>query len=235
MIPLVEEMRAALGIGEVSHPAAHDVPLVTPDNLQRLGWVQPDVWALVLDHACRVNEITNRQRLAMFIANVGHESGGGRTLVENLNYSPAGAGQTFGDRATPEALACCRQDGKPADQRGLANIVYGGAWGAKNLGNTMPGDGWQWRGRGLLQVTGRAGYSKLARLLETTPEALAVQMQTPPGAADTAAAWWRLAGCNTIADTGDLARCRKVVNGGLIGLDDVTARYKLAMAVLGGA
>jgi putative chitinase len=224
----------ALGLG-ASHADPPPAPLLTPDQLQRLAWVQPDVWALVLDHACRVNQITTRQRLAMFLANVGHESGGGRVLVENLNYDPAGAGQAFGARATAEALACCRRDGKPADQRGLANVVYGGAWGAKNLGNTMPGDGFVWRGRGLLQITGRAGYAKLARLLETTPEALAVMMQAAPGAGDTAAAWWRLAGCNEIADVGDLVQCRRRVNGGTNGMTDVTERYKLALAVLGGA
>jgi putative chitinase len=235
MIPLVAEIKAALGIGEVSAAAPPAAPLVTPDQLQHLGWVQPDVWALVLDHACRGNEITTRQRLAMFLANAGHETNGGRRLVESLDYSTAGAGQTFGKRATAEALACCRQDGRVADQRGLANIVYGGEWGAHNLGNTMPGDGWTWRGRGLLQVTGRAGYTKLAKLLGVTPEALAVMMQAPPGAADTAAAWWRLAGCNEIADAGDVAHCRNVVNGGTVGLDDVTARYKLARGVLGAA
>jgi putative chitinase len=231
MIPLVAEIKAALGVPEVSAAA----PLVTPDQLQRLGWVTPEVWAAALNPACRANEITTRARLAMFLANVGHESGGGRVLVESLNYSAKGLGQTFGDRATPAALAACRQDGKPADQRAIANIVYGGAWGAKNLGNVKPDDGWTWRGRGLLQVTGWAGYAKLARLLGVSPETLAMQMQEPAGAASTAATWWRLAGCNALADAGDLAHCRRVVNGGTVGLDDVAARYKLALAVLGGA
>ena len=234
MIPLLHDIREALGLAEASPPAPVP-PLVTPDQLMRLGWVTPSAWAPLLNHACRANEITTPRRLAMFLANAGHESGGGRALVESLNYDAAGAGQNFGHRATSAALACCRQNGKPADERGLANIVYGGAWGAEYLGNTQPGDGWAWRGRGLLQVTGRAGYAKLARLLNTTPETLAVLMQQPPGAAETAAAWWRLAGCNALADAGDLAHCRKVVNGGTNGLNEVAARYKLALAVLGAA
>ena len=65
--------------------------------------------------------------------------------------------------------------------------------------------------------------------------ALAQLMQEPAGAVSTAATWWRLAGCNEIADTGDLLRCRKVLNGGTNGMEDVAARHKLALAVLGGA
>ena len=88
---------------------------------------------------------------AMFIAQMGHESGGFTRLVENLNYAAENLVPTFGShRITPQqAAALGRTATQPANQKAIANLVYGGEWGKKNLGNQIAGDGWKYRGRGL--------------------------------------------------------------------------------------
>jgi putative chitinase len=91
--------------------------------------------------------------------------------VESLNYSVSGLLNTFGrhriSRADAERLG--RKPGEPAlsqsRQRQIANILYGGTWGRDNLGNTEPDDGWNYRGRGLSHVTGRANYGRSGRAL----------------------------------------------------------------------
>ena len=206
--------------------------LVTPDILQRLGWRSPEMWAPILDHEFRVNDISTTARRAGFLAQAKVESAAGMRLVEVLDYEPIRLGQMFGGRVTKEALAACRTATHPADQRTIANIVYGGDWGKRNLGNTLPNDGWDWRGRGLLQVTGRRNYNNLATLLGTTMNDLAAAMETPKGAAATAAMWWRLAGCNGMADTGDQEACRKIINPGGAAMAQVLAEFKAALAAI---
>jgi putative chitinase len=205
--------------------------MITPDILLRLGWIDPEAWAPILQTACDKNAINTPSRVAMFLANVGHESGGGRRLVESLDYTPAALLNQWPKHFTPEtAQAMGRTPGHAADQRGIAEAAYG-----QRMGNNLPGDGWHWRGRGLLQITGRAGYSRAAVMLGIPMDGLAAALETRQGAADSAAGWWRLSGCNALADAGKVAAVRAIVNGGSIGLDDVAARYRVAMAALGGA
>ncbi|EBK7704481.1 glycoside hydrolase family 19 protein, partial [Salmonella enterica] len=89
---------------------------------------------------------------AMFIAQAGHESAGFTVLKESFNYSVEGLKKTFGKRLTPyQCEMLGRVDGKQvAHQPQIANLVYGG-----RMGNNSQGDGWKYRGRGLLQITGR--------------------------------------------------------------------------------
>lgn len=83
-------------------------------------------------------------------------------VTENLNYSVEGLLKTFGRHRITEAQArhYGRTNNQPANQQVIANIIYGGEWGRKNLGNTLPNDGWDFRGRGLVQITGRTNYAK---------------------------------------------------------------------------
>ncbi len=204
--------------------------MITPGVLQRCGWIDPEAWAPILSAACEKNAINTPTRAAMFLANVGHESNGGRALVEGLNYTPEALLKQWPKHFTTEtAQQYGRTAEHAADQRAIANAAYGG-----RMGNNLPGDGWQWRGRGLLQVTGRANYSRVAVMLGMPMDRLADALETREGAANSAAAWWRLAGCNPLADAGKVAVVRAVVNGGAIGLEDVAARYRVALAALAG-
>jgi len=204
--------------------------------LTGLGWNAPAMWGpLLQEHMARAGMLSKPIRAAMALANFGHETNGGRRLIESLDYSPDRLAAVFGKRATTKALDACRRVGHPADEKTIANEVYGGEWGARNLGNKLPGEGFAFRGRGLIQLTGRWSYARVAGVLqrELTDEWVE-SSGTPAGAAESACIWWARMGLNDLADKGDLARVRKAVNGGHVGLDDVKARYDLARALLVG-
>lgn len=169
---------------------------------------------------------------AMFIAQMGHESGGFTRLVENLNYSADSLVPTFGKHriTAQQAAALGRTATQPANQRAIANLVYGGEWGKKNLGNQVAGDGWKYRGRGLKQVTGLSNYRScgLALKLElvTQPELLEQDSYAARSAA------WFFASKGCLKWSGDLVRVTQIINGGQNGIDDRKARYLLAKSIL---
>lgn len=164
----------------------------------------------------RGGDIVNRLRMIHFFAQVTHESGF-RPVEENLNYSVAGLKATFSrqriSNAQCEALG--RKPGRPADKVGIANAVYGGSFGAANLGNTQPGDGHRFRGRGLIQLTGRANYRRTGAEYEVNPDLVL----TPAGSIKAAADFWRTRGLNPASDADDVTRVTRIINGGVNGLD----------------
>jgi putative chitinase len=108
---------------------------------------------------------------AYILATAFHETGQKmQPVTENLNYSVQGLLSTFSRAriSASQADRVGRKSGQAANQQAIANTVYGGDWGRKNLGNTEAGDGWRYRGRGLVQITGRANYRKFG--IEDTPE-----------------------------------------------------------------
>lgn len=210
-------------------PTASTGPsLMSPALLRTLGTADPDGWAAALAPACARFEINTSNRMAMFLANIIHETGGFRTLTESLNYSTDALISKFGRHRITEADAyrLGRAPGQDAlteeQQKALANVLYGGEWGADHLGNTQPGDGWNFRGYGLIQATGRYMWEKLrvAFNLGTLP-AVRYWLQTKQGAALSAAWIWTVEKkCNPMADAGDVYGARKAVNGGTNGLED---------------
>jgi putative chitinase len=177
-----------------------------------------------LNAAMAKYQITTPARVAAFIAQVGHESSQLTAVVENLNYSAQALQSTWPSRFSAEvANASARQPEK------IANIAY-----ASRMGNGAPGsgDGWKYRGRGLIQVTGRANYQKcgdaLGLDLITKPELL----QEPANAAMSAAWFWYANGLNALADAGDLQAITRKINGGLNGYADRAELYERALKVL---
>lgn len=226
-----------LGAATLPHVVIPPKGNVTPtvDVLLALQWSQPGVWSEVLSPVCSKHGIHTRERLAAFLANTGHETNGGRALAENLNYSVDALLITFGRHRISEedARRYGREGIRAADQRAIANILYGGEWGRKNLGNVMPDDGWRFRGRGLIQLTGRRNYERFATIVGVPlDDTLLRRLETPAGAAESAAHYWAVVGCNDLADTGQITALRKRINGGDLGLTDVQARFKRAMEVL---
>jgi putative chitinase len=164
-------------------------------------------------------------RLAHFLAQVAHESAGFTQLEENLSYSTERLMQVWPSRFPT------REAANPFARQpfALAERVYG-----RRLGNRVAGDGWRYRGRGLIQITGRETYASMALLagldLETTPS-LATD---PANATRIALAFWRWKACDALADANDLIGITRRINGGLTGLDDRTrwlARAKQLFAV----
>lgn len=185
-------------------------------------------WEKPLAEACRLYEINTPMRLAAFLATIGHESAGLARTVESLNYSAERLQAVWPSRYTPELA---RQHARKPEF--IANHVYGG-----RMGNKAPGDGWRFKGRGLLQVTGRANYEAVRDLLRErvrdTPDLLAQPeaLAEPKWAALSAAAYWHERELNELADSGEFTRLSKRVNGGSNGMADRLERYKRAREVL---
>ncbi len=184
-------------------------------------------WYPHIDAAMKEFGITAVNDQAMFIAQLGHESASFTSLVENFNYSVDGLKKIFGKRLT--AYQCemlGRVDGKQnAHQPQIANLVYGG-----RMGNVAEGDGWKYRGRGLLQITGRENYTKCGTALKldlvSTPDLLVQERH----AARSAAWFFALRGC--LLYSGDIVRVTQIINGGQNGLADRKVRYSRAQAAL---
>lgn len=168
--------------------------------------------------------ITTPVRAAHFLGQIYQESGGFSTVVESLNYSAAALKSKFGRHRI--SLADADKFGRTAEhaahQNALANILYGGTFGRDELGNTEPGDGWKFRGRGLKQLTGRDNYGKFSKAWLGTDELLHKpgRVADADGAVASAIWFWKAKGLNAIADTGDVAAVTRKVNGGTNGLPE---------------
>ena len=202
--------------------------MISAKLLQGLNWTAPAEWAAALEGPCRRFEINTSKRLAMFLANTGHETAGGRRLRESLNYRPEALVKQWPKHFTPEyATEVGRTVSRPADEKAIAEAAYGGRMGNKN-----PGDGWRFIGRGLMQTTGRYNYERLAEIVNRPIDDLPEWIETREGAAESAAIFWHSKNCNDVADAGAVDRCRHRINGGLIGIDDVRSRYATALGLL---
>ena len=172
------------------------------------------------------------ERLCMFLVQVGHESNDLKSLSESLNYASTAIPKLFSsNRITKhQADAYGRTSSQPANQQELANIIYGGNWGEKNLGNTQVGDGWKYKGRGPIQLTGRANYTKCGKAigvdLISSPELLAEDPDT-----SVASAVWFF---ETNTKGTDIKIVTKQINGGYNGLPDRERRLRNTFGALYG-
>jgi putative chitinase len=201
-------------------------------------------WHAPLVAAMPLAEINTAERIAMCIAQCGHESGGFRSVEESLNYTPEALKATFNKgsiRFTDfDAYRYGRKPGLPADQRMIGILAYSG-----RLGNAPApsDDGYNYRGRGLIQITGKDNYRAfgvwfgMPEIFEQNPGLVA----KPEHAAKSAAWYWQANGLNKWADVGDVLTCSRAINLGSAtskgtpnGLADRQERYKRAIAVMRG-
>jgi len=185
-----------------------------------------DYWHNALSQLLPDYEINTPQRIAAFIAQCAHESGNFVFLTENLNYKAESLMKIFGkyfkDMATAKAY-----EKKPEK---IANRIYANRMGN---GDEASGDGWRYRGRGLIQLTGKTNYTWFAASLEISAEEAAEYTQTFEGAAQSACWFWETNKLNKEADAGDIKTMTRKINGGFIGLDDRIKHYNHALHVLG--
>lgn len=175
--------------------------------------------------------ITKPDDQAMFIAQAGHESRGFSRLVESMDYSIAGLADfvRYGRITQNQANALGRRSYEkvlPLErQRAIANLVY-----SKRMGNNGPGDGWNYRGRGLIQITGLNNYRDCGNGLKVDLVAQPELLAQDEYAARSAAWFFASKGC--MKYPGDLVRVTQIINGGQNGIDDRRARYSAASKVL---
>ena len=192
-----------------------------PANQNYLDWYAP------LLNELNNTKIDNKLRVAAFIAQTSHESNDYSVLKENLNYSAQGLLKIFKKYFSAETAAQYARN-----PEAIANVVY-----ANRLGNgdASSGDGWRYRGRGIVQITGRANYQAVSqymyeddRLLDNPDELLTID-----GAVASACWFWNEKNLSPLADAGDIVTISRRINGGDNGMDDRKFRYQRALEILG--
>lgn len=205
--------------------------MITQEQLKQLLPKNPYVthWHKALEQLFPDYEINTPQRMAAFVAQCAHESGGFMVLTENLNYRWQSLRKIFPKYFPTDELAQ-EYASRPNKQEAIANRIY-----ASRMGNgpEESGDGFRYRGRGLIQLTGRSNYTWFAASLEITPEEATEYLMTFEGAAQSACWFWETNKLNQWADKGDILTLTKRINGGTIGLDDRIKHYEHALHVLG--
>ena len=187
-----------------------------------------DTYALPLHEVAEYYDMyVNPKRAAAFIAQTAHESGGFNFVKENLNYSAKGLMTTFKKYFPSEDLA--RQYERQPQK--IANKVYASRMAN---GDEASGDGYRFCGRGLIQLTGRANYTKFAQDLGISIEETVAYLETPAGAVSSAGWFWDNNNLNTYCDKDDFVTLTKRINGGTIGLADRQHHYELALKLLQG-
>jgi putative chitinase len=167
-----------------------------------------------------LNETTQKYKIKIvydicaFLAHIGHESGDLKRMTENLNYSVDGLLKVFSKyfKTREEAQKYARQPIR------IASKAY-----ANRMGNSdeISGDGWKYRGRGLIQLTGKSNYQKFAKHMKMDLEDVILFLETPKGACISAGYFWMTNNCNgkTIVES------TKIINGGTHGLEDRKQRH----------
>lgn len=188
-----------------------------------------DYWHNALQQLLPDYEINTSKRIAAFVAQCAHESGNFMVLQENLNYRWQSLRKLFPKYFPDDAIAQ-EYASRPNKQEAIANRIY-----ASRMGNgpEESGDGWRFRGRGLIQLTGRHNYTWFAASLEISPEEGSEYLTTFEGAAQSACWFWETNKLNQWADKGDIVTLTKRINGGTIGLEDRIKHYEHALHILG--
>lgn len=181
----------------------------------------------VMKGACKAFDINTELRLAAFFAQVGHESASLSTIEENLNYSATGLRNVFGKyfKSDQDAANYAR---KPML---IANRVYASRMGN---GSELSGEGWKFRGRGLIQLTGKNNYKLISDYFEEDFISNPDKLLEPVWCALSACWFWSTNNLNALADKGDVVALTKKINGGTHGLNDRIERYQVALNACSG-
>ena len=191
-----------------------------------------DMWYDAIVEIFPKYDINTPERMAGFIAQCAHESNNFKSLEENLNYSESALNRVFGRYFGKAPKRNAKEYARNPEK--IANYVYMDEFRKYKMGNVKDGDGWLFRGRGLKQLTGRENYTKFGKTVKMSAEQAAEYVATEKGAIESACWFWKTAKLNAIADTGDIVKMTKKINGGDIGLADRTKRYNAAIEIMGG-
>jgi putative chitinase len=183
-------------------------------------------WLAALGKPLLTAAITTPRRVAAFLGQCAEESAGFRDLEEDLSYSATRLCQVWPNRfPSPEAAEACALQPEL-----LANRVYAGRMGN---GDEASGDGWRFRGRGLIQITGRTAFEHFAQAMNMTLDQAVNHAATQTGAADSAAWFWTLNELNAAADTWSIDLLTRKINGGTAGAAERSRLCKAALHAIG--
>ena len=185
-----------------------------------------DQWYKAISEILPEYEINTPKRVAAFLAQCAHESGGFVFLKENLNYKAASLRKVF-PKYFPDDATAAAYANKPEK---IANRVYANRMGN---GDEASGDGFRYCGRGLIQLTGKDNYTFFAGSLDIPVEEASEYLQTFEGAVQSACFFWEQNNLNQWADKGDILTLTKRINGGTIGLEDRQKHYEHALHIFG--
>lgn len=181
-------------------------------------------WCIPLRYTCSNFDINTPERIAGFLAQVGHESGGLRFTVENLNYRAEALTRVWPSRFPPGVA-----ESYAMQPERIANRAYADRMGN---GDEASGEGWAYRGRGLIQLTGKDSYAAFS-LAADNNALLEPDLVAKVELAALSAGWfWSSKGLNALADNRDIVGMTVRVNGGTNGLDDRQMRYSRLISVL---
>lgn len=197
----------------------HQLKQILPTNPNLVDWHE------ALTTILPEYEINTPQRLAAFLAQCMHESGGFSAIKENLNYKAPSLQKVFAKYFPTQELA----EAYAHQPEKIANRVYANRMGN---GDENSGDGYRYCGRGLIQLTGHDNYLSFANSIETPIEELPEYLATFAGAVQSACWFWETADLNALADSGDIKAMTKVINGGYLGLEDRVKHYEHIKEVL---
>ena len=190
---------------------------------------EAEAWADAINRVLPDYQIDTVNRVAAFLAQCGHESLGFTVLSENLNYGANGLRNIFAKYFKDDVSAAAYQ----RQPEKIANKVYANRLGN---GNERSGDGWKFRGRGPIQLTGRDNYTKFANDMFDNPETITGNpdiVASDKETALTSAVWfWNKNSLNTLADQGDIITMTKRINGGTLGLSSRQDYYQHALELL---
>jgi len=206
--------------------------MFTPNQFQKATGISDYLCGLWYDSLLDVLiqfDITSPLRISHFIAQIGYESVGFSQVEESLNYSEASLLSTFKSHITPEqAKAYGRNDHHPANQKMIANIVYANRNGN---GDVDSGDGYNYRGRGLIQTSGKENYSNLLSYVSCDVVSHPDLLCQHSVATLSAGAYWDAHRLNVLADEDNVVGVTEAVNGGQNGFEGRKQKLTMAKAV----
>ncbi len=185
-----------------------------------------DYWYNALCQILPEYGIDSPERVAAFVAQCAHESGGFKFLKENLNYKAESLMRTF-PKYFPDMSTAKAYEKQPEK---IANRVYANRMGN---GDEASGDGFKYLGRGLIQLTGKNNYTIFAASIDTPLDQIPEYLQTFEGAIQSACWFWEQNNLNQWADKKDILTLTKRINGGTIGLEDRKKHYEHALHLFG--
>jgi putative chitinase len=182
----------------------------------------PDQWVDPINKVIAKYDINTPLRLACFLSQTAYESNSYNVLIEDLNYNADQLVKYWPNLFTgTTAQAYAHQPDK------IANRIYG-----NRLGNGSTDDGWKYRGRGIIQTTGKANYTNVAVKLSIKAVEQPDLLLTPLYAALSAGLYWATNGLNAYADKSDIITITKKINGGVNGLSDRVKLFNHIITIL---